>query len=360
MPFIVFAILLIMVLSSCSTIDRKDDAIRIKAAKESEYRYRKDKAGENPKRDGTTLRGTVYKVVQQTTPNSCPIVDTTTFSSKYFVMFLDAQANSLDEIEPIPIENIELVGQKPELKSKLQNRYDNINWFENFNDPLDPRAVREVPVDSIFISKCPDTRDCNCNPLSMALELNCPDCEYKNYFTEIRGGYAVYNDKNSSGLPEGRDSYYAEFAAGYRWDKWGIGLMASTGVPVYNSITGEDLFRPLMMLHGRYQFDKILCMYPFMYGQFGFTMDVQSLGLFSASACDDLDVSLPKVSIPLSYGFGVGLDVPLPFCWFDLSFDLGYKSIAVGETFNSLFFNDVSDSRRINMIVFRLGVTLGY
>lgn len=360
MPYIVVLILILMVLSSCSTIDRKDDAVRIKSGKESLFNQRKDKNGNITKRDGTTLRGTVFRIVRQTSPNSCPANDTTTFSSKYSVLFLDSQAGSLDDVERIPLENIDPVGIKPELKEKLSNKYDNINWFENFNDPLDPRSIREVPVDSIFINTCPDIRDCNCNPLSIALELNCPDCKYKNYFVELRGGFAVYNDKNSDGLPIGRDAYYGELAFGYRWDRWGIGLMASTGVPVYNSITDADLLRPLLLFHGRYQFDKVLCMFPFVYGQLGFTMDVQSLGLFSANTCDLPDVSLPEVSLPISYGFGIGLDIPLPFCLFDLSFDLGYKSVLVGETFNTPLFSNVSDSRRIYMFVFRLGVTLGY
>lgn len=356
-PYIVILFLLLMVLASCSSIDRKDDAIRIKKNKELYYSQRKDNSKNVFKRDGTTLRGTVLKVIQETKPNSCPLEDTTTFANNYFVLFLDAQAGSLDEIERIPIEHIELIGQKPELRDKLKNRYDNINWFENYNDPLDPRAVREVPVDSLFRDTC---QDCNCNPLSLALELNCPDCEYKNYFVELRGAYAVYNDKNSDGLPVGRDAYYAEIATGYRWNNWGFGIMASTGVPVYNSKTGLDLYRPLMLLHGRYQFEKTLCMVPFVYSQFGFTLDVESLDLFSASACELPDVSLPNVCLPISYGFGVGLDIPLPSCIFDLSLDLGYKSVLVGETFNLPLFNNVSDSRRINMLVFRLGITLGY
>jgi hypothetical protein len=359
-PYIVIIILLLMVLSSCSTIERKDDAVRIKSGKENKFREYKDKNNNVISRDGTTLRGTVYKILQETTPNSCPIVDTTSFSSKYYVIFLDEQANSESQIEKIPIEVIDLIGQKLELAEKLNNRYNNINWFENFNDPLDPQAIREVPVDSFFINNCPEVIDCNCNPISVALELNCPDCEYKNYFLELRGGYSVYTDRNSAGLPIGRDSYYGELALGYRNDSWGIGIMASTGVPVYNSRTDEDLFRPLLMLHGRKQFDEILCMFPFAYAQFGFTMDAQSLDLFKAYSCELPDVNLPKVSLPISYGFGFGVDIPLPMCLFDISFDLGYKSVLVGETFNTLLFNNVSDTRRINMLVFRLGITLGY
>ena len=366
-PYIVILILLLMVLASCSSIDRKDDAVRIKKESENRYSQRKAQNDRIVQRDGTTLRGTVLKIIQETTPNSCPVMDTTTFSSRYYVLFLDANAGEMSEAERIPIENVELIGQKPELREKLKNRHNNINWFENFNDPLDPRSVREVPVDSFFINNCPDVFDCNCNPLSIALELNCPDCTYKNYFTEIRGSYAVYNDLNANGFPEGREAYYAEFVQGYRFGKWGIGIMTSTGIPVYNSkVEGQDINRPLIMLHGRRQFDKFLCMFPFVYGQLGFAYDRHTVQLFNASFCDDCAegdadcFSLPSVSIPWSYGFGVGVDIPLPFCFFDVSFDLGYKSIAIGEAYNSMLFNNVNDSRRINMLVFRLGITLGY
>ncbi|MBX3044305.1 MAG: hypothetical protein KF896_11355 [Ignavibacteriae bacterium] len=368
-PYIVILILLLMVLASCSTIDRKDDAVRIKTEKETKFREFKDKDDKIVTRDGTTLRGTVLKVIKRTTPNSCPITDTTTFSSNYSILFLDNKASNLASAEEIPIVNVDLVAQKPELRAKLgTNQYDNVNWFENFNDPLDPRAIREVPVDSLFINICPDAFDCNCNPLSLSLQLRCPDCNYKNYFTEIRGGYAVYNDLNANGFPEGRDAYFAEIATGYRWDGWGLGLMVSSGVPVYNSkVAGENIQRPLLMLHGRKQFDKFLCMYPFTYAQLGFAMDEQTRQLFSASICgecgdEDDCFALPDVrlSIPWSYGFGFGVDIPLPFCFFDISFDLGYRSVAVGETYNTILYNNVSNSRRINMLVFRLGITLGY
>lgn len=357
-PYLLFLLIVIVLLSSCSTIDRKDDAVRIKKNNEFRYSKRIDKDKNIIKRDGTTLRGTVQRIVKETKPNSCPIEDSTTFSSKYFVQFLDSEAKSILETEKIPIEDIELIGQKPELAKVIQNSYNNINWFENFNDPLDPRAIREVPVDSIFINNCPNVIDCNCSPLNIGLD--CPDCNYNNYFFEIRAAYAVYNDKNSLGIPVGRDAYAAEFAFGYRWDRLGLGMMFNTGVPIYNSKTGLDIYRPLMMLHGRYQFDKVLCMIPFVYTQLGLTIDAQSLELCGSSQCEDLDVEINCVDLPISYGFGIGMDIPIPSCLFDISFDLGYKSVLVGETFNTFMFNNVSDARRINMLVFRLGVTLGY
>lgn len=360
MPYIVFIILLLMVLSSCASIDRKDDAIRIKKNKEQDYSKRIDKDGNSIKRDGNTLRGTVYKIIKVTSPNSCPVSDTTTYSSSYSVLFLDSKAGKESEIERIPLDDIDLVGQKENFKSKVQNEYDNINWFENFNDPLDPRTIREVPVDSFFVSNCPETEDCNCNPLSIALELNCPNCDYKNYFVELRGGYAVYDDINSSGIPIGRDSYMGEVAFGYRTGNTGIGISISSGVPIYNSQTGEDIWRPTLMLHTKQQFDKVLCMIPFVYGQIGIAADAQSLNIFNFNSCDDLEICLPKLNFPISYGMGIGLDIPLPFCLFDLSFDFGYKSLAIGETYNTMFYEGATGSRRVDMFLFRLGVTLGY
>ncbi len=356
MPFIFFAILLIMILSSCSSIDRKDDAVRIKKGHENKYSILKDKDGNSYKRDGNTLRGTVFKVIEITQPKSCPVSDTTTYSKRYEVLFLDARSKCMSEAQRIPIEDIDFIGQTEEIKSKFYNKYKNINWFENFNDPLDPRAIREVPVDSIYISFCPETRDCNCNPLG----IDCPTCNYKNYFTEIRGGYAVYDDINVNNPLIGRDSYFGEIAFGYRSGKTGVGLSLSSGVPVYNSKTGEDIRRPILMLHTRQQFGRVLCMFPFMYAQMGVALDKQSSNIFNFNSCDDNDISLPSLCFPLSYGFGMGLDVPLPICLFDLSFDIGYKSIAIGESHNTMFYNGVTSSRRVNMLIFRLGITLGY
>lgn len=358
MPYIVIIILALMVLSSCSSVQRKDDAVRIKKDKDRNYNILQIDEENQTKRDGSTLRGTVLRIIKETRPNSCPVMDTTTYSNKFFVEFLDKKAGD-NNLELIPLEDVELIGQKEALRSKLSNRYNNINWFENFNDPLDPRSLREVPVDSFYISNCPGEIDCNCNPLSLALK--CPDCDYASYFVELRAAYAVYDDININNQSLGRDSYYGEAAFGYRWNSWGLGLMVSTGVPVFNSKIGTDIWRPIAMLHGRKQFDKFLCMYPFVYAQLGFALDVETTRLFSNCDCD-CGIQLPSanISLPLSYGFGAGLDIPLPFCMFDVSLDMGYKSVLIGETFNTLLFNNVSDSRRIHMFVLRLGITLGY
>lgn len=60
-------------------------------------------------------------------------------------------------------------------------------------------------------------------------------------------------------------------------------------------------------------------------------------------------------SLPLSYGMGIGLDIPiLPFI--DIELDLGYRSIAVGDSFSLLGFADIPGTRRIGTFQLRLGV----
>lgn len=355
-PLVVLLIMAVIMLSSCSSIDRKDDAVRIKRNIDNKYNVRKDSKGNQHYRNGTTLNGTVLKVLQETTPNSCPVMDTTTYKSRYFVIFLDSLAESMDEIEKIPIEDVELIGQSDALSSKINNKYNNINWFENFNNPLDPRSIREVPVDSIYFSNCPGEMDCNCNPLSIALQ--CPDCKYKGYFVEIRGCYAVYDDRGANNQVISRENYYAEIAFGYRWDNFGLGLMLSSGIPIYNLQTGEDFLRPLVMIHGRMQMEKFWCMFPYIYGQLGFAVDYHSLKFLSNDNTID-GIPAPGGLCP-SVGLGIGLDIPLPGCPFDLSADFGYKLLRVGQEYDTGLWGKFISSRIVDMFALRIGITLGY
>lgn len=357
--------------ASCSSFQRQDDAVRIKPDKAEKYDILFDTdSSVIGTRNGNTLRGTVIGILKKTYANDCPADEFTKYTTRDYVLFLDSLSEDVENIEQIPLEDVELIGTK--LPDLPENDYGNINWFENFNNPLDPRNIREVRVDSVYIDTC-SVDYCDCAPLSvnvrypeLNLRLECPDCDYSWYFLELRGGYAVYDDVNPDKLTIGRDGYLGEAAFGARFGRYGLGLAVSSGVPIYNSLTEGDIYRPVTMLHGRYHFDKIACMIPFAYGQFGMSIDEFSLDLFKVSVCDgcksNIEVEPPNadISIPVSWGFGIGLDIPNYTCLFDLSFDLGFRSLAVGQPMVFGGFANLPTKRRINMLVLRMGITFGY
>ena len=354
-------IILSLFIFSCSSDITHDDAVRIK--KEHQNKYNRVKKT-NKLRNGSALRGTVYSV--ETIIYSCN--DSVTSKEKY-VIFRDSSKNA--PIEEIPLNHVDLVGLKENIELDT-------NWFENYNDPLNPRALREVPTSIVELDTC---NPCNCE----SVELTCPFTECRKnkildtwFFLEFKGGMALYNDNQPGGLGEvAREEYIGEIIAGVRLGpehKWGLGVAFNTGVPLYNTLQDVDLFnpdmsnptrRPIVMLHGKYSFDDVLCMFPFVYGQFGLAIDDLSLDLFNfTTSCDECkreyEAGNPgaDVSIPLSYGFGAGVDIPLS-CDFDLSFDVGYKNVAFGEqspfTFGGYL---VPEKRRVGMFLLKLGITI--
>lgn len=367
MLFITSAIIFV----SCGSFKRSDDAVRIKPESAMKYNELFDKDSNFITiRNGNTLRGTVVKIVEISAPIDCtPGFEI--YETKQYVVFLDSLMPDTKSLELIPVGDIDLIG--PRLGNLPPNDYGNINWFEVFNNPLDPMAIREVPVEKITIS-CKDSSSifCGCSPLILPT-LKCPDCKYSNYFVELRGGVAAYRDRQLTDFDftqqvfEGRSAYFFDIAAGYRAEKWALGAVFSTGVPIYNSFLGEDLQRPFGLLHGRWHFDEFMCMKPFLFGEFGLAIDNISLDLFRVAICPECNERIRiedrrkfDISIPISWGLGAGLDIPLPFCWFDLSFDFGFRSIAIGEYVATSGFSNVPAKRRVNMFFFRLGITLGY
>ncbi len=372
--YIIAIVGFITVLSSCSNFQRHDDALRIKDEAAKKY-YRHPT--EEFMRDGSTLHGTVVKVQVTSIPDSCPVTPETHFTKKTSVVFLDHKAKAKPEnFEIIPIEDVQLIS---DLFDMPRNDYNNINIFENFNSPDEMRPAREVPVDTIEIDTC---CPCNCVPweLSLALDLNlkCVERNFKWYFLEVRGAYAMYSDFYSLTDERGRDSYPFEIAAGVRLGEnkeWGVGAAFTTGIKTYNSFKSLDYTRPVIMLHGRWQSSKDkfmgLCMRPFLYGQFGFSIDKLSMSLMDFNfntGCDNCkkylkglenNGQLPGVdfSVPLSFGIGAGIDIPIVED-LDLSFDLGFRSIAFGEAVAIAGFDNVPSNRRVNMMIMRFGFTL--
>jgi hypothetical protein len=60
-------------------------------------------------------------------------------------------------------------------------------------------------------------------------------------------------------------------------------------------------------------------------------------------------------SIPLTYGFGVGVDIPI-MDDVDLEIDLGYRDVAVGDSYSLLGFSNIPSTRRLGTFQLRLGV----
>ncbi len=262
--------------------------------------------------------------------------------------------------------------------------------------------LRQIPV---------RTEECSCLPLSVgfpSISYRCPERVLGPYFVELRGVALPYTDAPSRTLRQSFLRYHGEIAAGVRLGaarQWGIGIAYSTPVPLFNSLRGQLLQRPMALLHVRYQFRtteqprqrlRILgstqvqsiaeeasetglfpellpsCLRPFAYANVGMSIDRLTLRmarfwLSAKSDCSecvrflrDLEATgrLPEVdfSLPLTWGFGIGIEYPLTR-WVDLALDLGWRSIAIGEETALLGFTNVPSTRRLNVFRFRAGVT---
>lgn len=103
------------------------------------------------------------------------------------------------------------------------------------------------------------------------------------------------------------------------------------------------------------------CINPFVYGLFGASIDEFSIDLFSINFCDgckkgiDLDAPGIDISLPIDYGFGVGIDIPLNK-YMDFSTDLGFRSVSYGDRSVSSGLI-IPHNRRLNAIVFRIGLS---
>ena len=400
-----FALLsaLLIILAGCSTFQKYDDAVRIKPDSSKNYNKYPFELPENVNRDrnGSALRGTVIKIQSILILKNCDSIDlkdTSQFYSKSYLVFLDSLAKSDEEyVEYIPLEAVDLIGPKMD---------SSINLIERYNYPLDPRQIRKVPLDTIILDTC---IDCECVPFKIGLPsytigFVCPTRECHWYFVEARLGYAAYLDKQSPTKEQGREAYLAELAAGVRFGvnrEWGIGLAVSSGIKTFNSIMNTDVKRPFAMLHLRYDFLKkcikpeeyissakstadtcaeceyqrrleefkrsrghtTSCISPFVYGQIGMAFDNLTMNLYrlniNTGCKDKISAALPylDVSMPISYTLGIGVDIPMS-SFMDLSLDMGFRSLAFGESSVNLGFTNVPSLRRVNMFLFRLGITL--
>jgi hypothetical protein len=382
LPTLAAVMLAALAASGCSSAKRFNDAVRIRPEKEAAYQRT---PGTNEPRDGRTLRGMVVEVQIAPRPTAPEKIDTA-------FLFLDARLPDKNRnYERIPIDDVERVASLFTLPP--DTLYNNINVVESFNTTEQLPTLRTVPVRDFtpYLAarsegdggKSRPNDDCGCLPLDLSIpfpEFECPHRDYAWYFVELRAVYSAYNDKPARNTEQGKETYLGEVAAGFRFgaaDEWGVGLMYSSGIGSYDAYDAAEVRRPLVLLHARYQapgpITNILgiCMKPFVYGEFGATIDkatlnLMKLNLSSTTECgecgemiNDLNASGElgnlDLSMPLSFGLGLGVDIPAA-SFMDISADIGWRSIGLGE--NAQLGGWVVPSlRRINTFFLRAGLT---
>ncbi len=369
------AIAVSFLFQGCSApLRRYDDAVRIKQDSVKNFRWNRYK---EVFRNGSVLRGTVVSAKWIISEQPCPH-PTDTVGTGYIV-FVDSLSEE-NQYEYIPFGAVSFIADS------IGYKQDSALVFENFNNPEGSRALRKVKIDTVFN----DCNPCDCRPLGLPefelpkIKLSCIERKYYRTFIEAKAGYTVFTDKLMSGEEKGREGWSGELSTGvrfgdednYRSDKWnpnwGLGMTYSTGVNTLNTFNDEDITRPAVLLYGRWQSSDSrflgLCLRPFIYGQFGVTIDKLTIDLFRVNWCDECkecggDADMPDIelqpnvdwNLPISWGIGAGFDIPvMPFL--DVSFDFGYRSLAFGEMTTALDFI-VPTGRRVDMFLFRLGLT---
>lgn len=372
---ILFALTLLTIVTSCSNVTpykkRNDDAVRLSQDSAKNY-YREPNT--NKERNGGALRGNVLKIMKRSYQDTIS-TDSSAVIVKSYIVFLDSLA--FQEKNPT-YEYIPFKALDSNYYASLRSKGFGDNYFENYNNPLNSKAIREVQVDSIHIATPPPSqplekqtppKDCGCQPFELSIngpKIECPSRDFSDYMIEAKIGYAAFTDKlDQVGKMKGTDANFAELVLAYRFGdqkQWAFGMAYSSGVPLTNQFSGARITRPIIMLHGKKTFDRFLCLFPFMYGQIGVALDKLTLDLGKISLSNDCSSKLkilnPNVdlSIPISYGVGFGIDIPVvPFM--DLSIDLGYRSYAFGESQILAGFSNFPSQRRTNMFLLRFGVT---
>ncbi len=369
----------------CARPPMYDDLVRIRR----EYTQRWWEALQDTLSGGTFLRGTAIELWLQSDADGR--LDT-------FLLFRLRQPVA-DRLLRIPVVQLENPARRFGIPATA---YGGWNLVESYAVTEHIPHLREIPV---------RTQECDCLPLSVGLpriSYRCPERALPPYFVELRGVALPYTDAPSQTLRQSFLRYHGEIAAGMRLGaarQWGVGIAYSTPVPLFNSLRGQLVQRPMALLHVRHQFRTTeqprqrlripgsaeaqstaeeasetgplpelvpSCLRPFVYANVGMSVDRLTLRmarfwLSAKSDCSecvrflrDLEAAgrLPEVdfSLPITWGFGVGIEYPLTR-WVDLALDLGWRSIAIGEETALLGFTNVPSTRRLNVFRFRAGVT---
>jgi len=362
---LIIILLSIITLAACTApqrqLKRSNDIIRIDSAVAQTDKY-SSFSNSAEKRNSYYLEGTVLKVEKRSRWLNCPPSDTGTFVIDTFVVFLDKKATET-QIERINIKDIIFIGQKVDNISP--NEYQNINIFEKSNDPFLPNSIRTVKVDSIYVP-CPEEKPCPCGNISidydLEFDISCPKCQPDWWFLELNYINSIFSDFNFFEADfKFRNVRHFEAAAGFRFDKTQIGLLYSPWFEVNNYFDDTKENKPLLALYGKYKFDPFLCVNPYIYGLLGTAVDKTTFDYIGNKSYqpDNTSSCISNFGFPLSYGFGLGIDVPIPSCLFNITFDIGYRSLAVGQRQVAPPLDDQLFIRRLDVWNFRIGISLG-
>ncbi len=351
-----------------------DNAVRIKPAKWSEYDTINVNGRLEP-RNGSALRGTVYKIEDWV--RDCPDSADYGKAFKSYVVFKDTLPDA--PIERIPLEDVDLVGLK---KSVNLGR----NWFEIYNNPLNPSLIAEVPIDTVLVG-CDTTVKCPCEPIGFGCEnAECyPPFKFKkkefylfvsrrmkkklakkSYFVDLKLAAAYFANLSLEGIKFVDKAFTYEFAAGFRFGfrkQYALGLSFFGGVPLANIYLPGKISksaRAFAAIYARETFDEFCCAFPYVYGQLGLVPDKPTIELFKLNTfCGDCArrLGIERGLPPLSFGFGAGIDIPIN-CELAISIDAGYKSLVFGEFYYYPIggFN-VPIQRRKDLFLLRAGVS---
>lgn len=386
-------LILAIILASCSSpVVLQDDAVDIRYEKYKKDLEKNDSLieqfdpniipGTDQLRNPSTLRGHIYHIAvieekDQTTDSS--IV-------QEYAVFLDSAhfGKNEDLVEYIPLEYVAL--PKPPIADS--NSY----WVAQYNNPKLHSEIRELDIKNINLSSC-GCKDPSFPSLNAS--LSCPfvweerKAGRSRIFAEANGGISIFENYDRDLRQNvGAENLTGEFVLGWRFgdyqnEHFALGLSYFTGIPQFSRSAGEDINREALMLHGKYTFDiihKYVCMFPYIYGQFGMAVDVNSLYVgrlgfaqdfdgFLGIDCDceldgeaDLEYRQELVydspqadfDIPLSFGFGAGVEMSV-WKYLDLSIDLNYKFVQYGDRI-TLFGLDAPKIENMSVVSLRFGL----
>lgn len=299
----------------------------------------------------------------------------------------------------IPIGDVQLIASLTNLDPGISS-HQGLDLFERHYEVRENPDIIKVPVSEVTCSGSVDKPPCPNPPCPEPPPPPCIECiqrslfgddwgledfllvycrtrSYPWWFAELRGVLAVYNDygpDGERGMKSGVLHPEAELVGGVRFGaarNWGIGVGIDYPVGYHDRFSGEELIGPVSFLHLRYspadKFLGVFCFKPFVYVQGGallinriWCLTKYNLSENSDYYCATRDIiersSGFSLSLPITWGFGAGFDLPISDSY-DLSFDAGYRSLAVVDMASWDIYNNILALRRIGQFRFRLGIT---
>lgn len=357
---LIYLLITLAILASCSNvkveeINKTDHAVRIKEEFADLYNYIPSKDSlsqitdnDTIQRNGLVLRGEVIKLVKNYYQDSTGDVEIL----KSHVLFIDSLAKNKYVPEIIKTEHIDY-------SHNLALGKDS-SFFEVYHDGEDFNEMTAVPVEinrkstppPSEIPDPPPVMDCPCEQVD--IELSCVQRNYKAYWVGLNGSMLLRESEDV-----GRNAGY-EIKAAYYLDKyktWSIGLNYVSNYKVQQSLTNELYNVQNLLLFSKKELKPWFCIRPYFFGEFGAAIDEASLDLFRLNCADckrNLEGGDADLSIPISFGLGTGVNLPLT-SWLDLDINIAYRSLSYGD-FQNYFGFRTPTRRRLNGVFFGIGL----